>query len=155
MLLKGLNHVAVLTNDADRLNAFYREVFDAEVVRDGSEFPDGRAARGLSIIKIGDWAELNVFQIEGNREAEHQTPMFGRGRLDHLALQAASLGRLRGDPPAPHGRGAADDFVTDFGPMLSIFFRDPDGLECEVCVENPDAVPGVGHPPGTRAARYA
>ena len=39
-------------------------------------------------------------------------------------------------------RGAADDFVTDFGPMLSLFFRDPDGLECEVCVENPDAVPG-------------
>lgn len=52
-------------------------------------------------------------------------------------------------------RGAADDFVTDFGSMLSIFFRDPDGLECEVCVENPDAVPGVHHPPGTRAARYS
>ena len=49
-------------------------------------------------------------------------------------------------------RGAADDFVTDFGPMLSLFFRDPDGLECEVCVENPDAVPGVFHAPGTRAA---
>lgn len=31
---------------------------------------------------------------------------------------------------------------------------DPDGLECEVCVENPDAVPGVSNPPGTRAARY-
>ena len=52
-------------------------------------------------------------------------------------------------------RGAADDFVTDFGPMLSIFFRDPDGLESEVCVENPDARPGVHHPPGTRAARYS
>ena len=33
-------------------------------------------------------------------------------------------------------------FVTDFGPILSLFFRDPDGLECEVCVENPDAEPG-------------
>jgi hypothetical protein len=51
-------------------------------------------------------------------------------------------------------RGAADDFVTDFGPVLSIFFRDPDGLEGEVCVANPDAVPGVNNPPGTRAARY-
>jgi len=50
---------------------------------------------------------------------------------------------------------AADDFVSDFGPMLSLFFRDPDGLESEVCVENPDAVPGVFHPPGTRAARYS
>ncbi len=154
MLLKGLNHVAVLTNDADRLNAFYREVFDAEVVRDGSELPEGGGPR-LSIIKIGDWAELNVFQIEGNHEADHQTPMFGRGRLDHLALQAASLGDFEEIRRRLMARGAADDFVTDFGPMLSIFFRDPDGLECEVCVENPDAVPGVGHPPGTRAARFA
>ena len=52
-------------------------------------------------------------------------------------------------------RGLADDFVTDFGPMLSLFFRDPDGLEGEVCVENPDAVPGVFNGPGTRAARYS
>ena len=52
-------------------------------------------------------------------------------------------------------RGAADAFVTDFGPILSLFFTDPDGLEGEVCVENPDAVPGVVNPPGTPAARYA
>jgi len=51
-------------------------------------------------------------------------------------------------------RGSADEFVTDFGPVLSIFFTDPDGLECEVCVENPDALPGVMHPPGTPARRY-
>ncbi len=154
MLLKGLNHVAVITNDTDRLKAFYQEVFEAEILRDGSEFPDNQGPR-LSIIKIGDWAELNVFQIEGNTEAEHQTPMFGRGRLDHLALQAESLGAFETIRERLMGRGAADDFVTDFGSMYSIFFRDPDGLECEVCVENPDALPGVSHPPGTRAARYS
>jgi catechol 2,3-dioxygenase-like lactoylglutathione lyase family enzyme len=154
MLLKGLNHVAVITNDASRLNDFYRDVFDAEILRDGSEFPDGEGPR-LSIIKIGDWAELNVFQLDGNTEADRQTPMFGRGRLDHLALQAASIDAFETIRDRLMARDAADDFVTDFGPMLSIFFRDPDGLECEVCVENPDAVPGVHHPPGTRAPRYS
>ena len=154
MLLKGLNHVAVITHDASRLNDFYREVFEAEVLRDGSEFPDGQGPR-LSIIKIGDWSELNVFEIEGNTEADRQTPMFGRGRLDHLALQAASLQDFEEIRARLMARGAADDFVTDFGPMLSLFFRDPDGLESEVCVENPDAVPGAGNPPGTRAARYS
>jgi len=154
VLLKGLNHVAVITNDASRLNDFYRQVFEAEILRDGSEFPEGEGPR-LSIIKIGDWAELNVFQIEGNSEADRQTPMFGRGRLDHLALQAASIGDFEEIRDRLMARGAADDFVTDFGPMLSIFFRDPDGLECEVCVENPDAVPGTHNPPGTRAARYS
>jgi catechol 2,3-dioxygenase-like lactoylglutathione lyase family enzyme len=154
MLLKGLNHVAIITNDASRLMSFYREVFDAEVVRDGSEFPDGKGPR-LSIIKIGDWSELNVFQIEGNTEADRQTPMFGRGRIDHVAVQAASVDAFEAIRERLMARGAADDFVTDFGPMLSLFFRDPDGLECEVCVENPDVVPGVNHPPGTRAARYS
>jgi len=153
-LLKGFNHVATITNDATRLMAFYREVFDADVLRDGSEFPDGKGPR-LSIIQIGDFAELNVFQIEGNTEADHQTPMFGRGRLDHLALQAASIEAFETVRERLMARGAADDFVTDFGPMLSVFFRDPDGLECEVCVENPDAVPGASNPPGTRAARYS
>lgn len=154
MLLKGLNHVATITNDASRLNAFYEEVFDAQIVADGSEFPDGNGPR-LSIIKIGDWAELNVFQIEGNTQADRQTPMFGRGRIDHLALQAASIEAFETIRERLMDRGAADDFVTDFGPMLSVFFRDPDGLECEVCVENPDAVAGVFNPPGTRAARYS
>jgi hypothetical protein len=50
--------------------------------------------------------------------------------------------------------GASDGFVTDFGPLLSLFFVDPDGLEAEVCIPNPDAVPGVFHPPGTPSRRY-
>jgi catechol 2,3-dioxygenase-like lactoylglutathione lyase family enzyme len=92
--------------------------------------------------------------LEGNTEAERHTPMFGRGRLDHFGLQAASIENFDEIRQRLRDRGAADDFVTDFGPVLSMFFRDPDGLECEVCVANPDAVPGVSNPPGTRAARY-
>ncbi len=142
MLLKGLNHVAVITNDASRLNDFYTDVFDAEILRDGAE-PPGSDGPRLSIIKIGDWAELNVFQMEGNTEADRQVPMFGRGRLDHLALQAASLPDFEEIRRRLVARGAADDFVTDFGPMLSLFFRDPDGLECEVLRREPRR--GSGH----------
>jgi len=150
MLLEGFNHVAILTNDTDRLRDFYREVFDAEVVSTKQEGP----GMTLTFIRIGPSAELNVFQMEGNTEAQRQTPMFGRGRIDHLAVQAASLETFDEIRRRLMARGAADDFVTDFGPILSVFFRDPDGLECEVCVANPDAIPGVGNPPGTRAARY-
>ncbi len=153
MLTVGLNHVATLTNDAHRLHAFYEEVFEAEVVRDAPEL-EGEDAVRLSIIRIGPYAELNVFQIVGNTEADRQVPMFGRGRLDHFALQAASLAAFETIRERLMARGAADSFVTDFGPFLSIFFRDPDGLEGEVCVENPDAVAGVTHPPGTPARRY-
>jgi catechol 2,3-dioxygenase-like lactoylglutathione lyase family enzyme len=153
MLTNGLNHVATLTNDAKRLHAFYEEVFEAEVVRDAPEL-EGEEAVRLSIVMIGPHTELNVFQIEGNTEADRQVPMFGRGRLDHFALQAASLEAFETIRDRLMARGASDAFVTDFGPMLSLFFRDPDGLEGEVCVTNPDAVPGVTHPPGTPARRY-
>jgi catechol 2,3-dioxygenase-like lactoylglutathione lyase family enzyme len=151
MLLNGLNHVAILTNDTDRLHAFYREVFEATIDEVGPEIePDLR----MSIIHVGPSSELNVFQIDGNTEANRQTPMFGRGRIDHLALQAASIDTFDTIRGRLIARGAADEFVTDFGPILSVFFRDPDGLECEVCVTNPDAIPGVSNPPGTPAARY-
>ena len=150
MLLNGVNHVAIMTNDTARLAAFYREVFEAEV--DG-EMAEGEAVR-LTFIRIGESAELNVFEIDGNTEADRQTPMFGRGRIDHLGLQAASLEAFDKIRRRLIARGASDEFVTDFGPMLSVFFRDPDGLEGEVCVPNPDAVPGVTNPPGTPAKRY-
>src|SRR5579864_8574016 len=77
MLLNGLNHVAVLTKDTGRLQAFYQEVFDATVSN-----PQGEAAEGpdvrLSFIHIGPFSELNVFEVRGNTEADRQTPMFGR-----------------------------------------------------------------------------
>jgi catechol 2,3-dioxygenase-like lactoylglutathione lyase family enzyme len=149
MLLDGFNHVAVLTSDTERFVRFYSEVFGAEVI--GSQ--DSPAGR-LTFVRIGPHSEFNLFEIEGNTEAQRQTPMFGRGRIDHFGLEAASIENFDEIRQRLRDRGAADDFVTDFGPVLSIFFRDPDGLEGEVCVANPDAVPGANNPPGTRAARY-
>jgi catechol 2,3-dioxygenase-like lactoylglutathione lyase family enzyme len=151
MLLDGVNHVAVLTSDTDRLHAFYREVFDATVSQDFEAGPGQR----LSFVHIGPHTELNVFEIDGNAESSRQTPMFERGRLDHIGLHAASLDAFETIRDRLMARGAADSFVTDFGPILSMFFTDPDGLEGEVCVENPDAKPGVFNPPGTPAPRYA
>jgi len=150
MLLNGVNHVALLTNDTDRLHAFYREMFDATVSYDDT-LPDG--AR-LSFVQIGPTTELNVFEVAGNTEAQRQTPMFGRGRIDHLGLQAASKDAFDTIRTRLMAAGATDGFVTDFGQVLSVFFRDPDGLEGEVCVENPARQPGVHNPPGTPATGY-
>lgn len=150
MLLNGVNHVAILTNDSARLHKFYEEVFDAPVTNDFAAGEDGR----LSFIDIGPTHELNVFQIDGNTEAQKQKPMFGRGRIDHIGLLAASLDAFDTIRERLIARGANDGFVTDFGPILSLFFVDPDGLEGEVCVANPNAVPGKTNPPGTPAAGY-
>jgi catechol 2,3-dioxygenase-like lactoylglutathione lyase family enzyme len=134
------------------LHAFYRDVFDAKVSRDAPA-PEGEGMR-LSFIDVGPFTELNVFEIEGNTEAERQVPMFGRGRIDHLGLQAESVEAFDEIRRRLIERGCTDGFVTDFGQIMSLFFRDPDGLECEVCVTNPNAQPGVFHPPGTKAEGY-
>ena len=150
MLLDGVNHVAILTADSDRLHAFYREVFDATVASDEQVQPGMR----LSFVDIGPHTELNVFQIDGNAEAERQVPMFGRGRIDHMGLQASSIESFDEIRRRLMARGATDGVVTDFGPVLSLFFVGPDDLEGEVCVGNPNAKPGVFNPPGTPAPGY-
>jgi catechol 2,3-dioxygenase-like lactoylglutathione lyase family enzyme len=141
----------VLTRDTERLSRFYTDVFDAPPARTIEQ----QNGFKLSLIDIGDGRELNVFEIDDNDEAQRQTPMFGRGRLDHVGLQASSLEAFEEIRRRLMACGAADDFVTDFGPMFSLFFVDPDGLEGEVLVANPDAEPHVVNPPGTRATRFS
>lgn len=148
-LLDGLHHVALLTSDTERLIEFYRSVFGANV-----EAATGDDQVRLTFISLGPNVELNVFEIKGNDESTRQSPMFGRGRLDHVGLRAASLETFAEIRRRLVERGASDGFVTDFGPVLSLFFTDPDGLEAEVCVPNPDASPGRRNPPGTPSSRF-
>ena len=149
MLTDGLHHAAILTKDTDRFTEFYQRVFDATV--EASQ-DDGDVR--LTFLSVGEHSELNVFEIKGNDEADRQRPMFGRGRLDHIGLRAASIESFEQIRDRLTAEGASDGFVTDFGPVLSIFFTDPDGLEGEVCVPNPDAEAGSRNPPGTPARRY-
>ena len=150
MLLSGIDHVALLTADTDRLHRFYADMFDAQVVRDDA-LPDGGR---LSFMRLSSVSELNVFKLPGNDQPQRQTPMFARGRIDHIGLHAESMDAFREIRQRLLDAQASDGFVTDFGQVLSVFFRDPDGLEGEVCVENRDAVPGVFHPPGTPARGF-
>ena len=130
MLLNGINHIALISKDIDRLRVFYTEVFKAEV---GPTKPHGdKGGETMTMIRIGPHTALNVFTIEGNTEPDRQTPMWGRGRLDHFGLQAASAESFETIRQHLIEHGASDGDVNDFGAVRSIFFRDPDGLEGEV-----------------------
>ena len=84
--------------------------------------------------------------------------MWGRGRIDHIGLAAASAQAFQIIRDRLAAAGASDGTVNDFGGALSIFFRDPDGLEGEVLLRNRDRpVPegshsrrGAVHGPGAR-----
>jgi catechol 2,3-dioxygenase-like lactoylglutathione lyase family enzyme len=150
MLTDGIDHVATITNDGDRLKQFYVDVFGATVERDAPEFPGGPR---MIILNLGPATELNVFEVDGNTEADRQTPMFGRGRLDHIGLHAASLDSFTEIRQRLMAAGATDGVVTEFGRKISLFFRDPDRMECEVLYVNPDADEDDLHF-GTPSARF-
>ncbi len=129
--LNGVNHIAVLTADMDRFIRFYQEAFDAKVISDNPNHA-GHEGERMVIMSIGGPSDFNVFQVPGNTQASVQTPMFGRGRLDHFGLNASSREALEEVRQRLIRLGASDGTITDFGKQLSVFFRDPDGLEAEV-----------------------
>jgi catechol 2,3-dioxygenase-like lactoylglutathione lyase family enzyme len=132
MLLDGVNHIAWISKDVARLGRFYAEVFDAEV---GATRPHGQdPGETMTVIRIGPHTELNIVTIEGNTEPDRQTPMWGRGRIDHFGLHAADLDAFATIRERLIATGASDGTVNDFGAVYSIFFRDPDGLEGEILV---------------------
>ena len=111
MLLDGVNHVAWLSKDAARLGAFYEQVFGAVVGPTRSHGP----GETMTVIDIGPATQLNVFVIDGNTEADRQTPMWGRGRIDHVGLAAASREAFDAIRERLVATGASDGTVNNFG----------------------------------------
>ena len=128
--LAGINHVTLLTSDLDRLVCFYGEVFGArKLVELPVPEPDGPGRHAL--IAIGAGAALHAFELSRTQPPRAQ-PMFGRGRIDHFALQAADpemFERLRAVLIA---RSVTDGSVTDFGVVRVLTFTDPDGHAVEL-----------------------
>ncbi|MDP9369124.1 MAG: VOC family protein [Chloroflexota bacterium] len=131
-LVDGIHHLTILTADMDRLIAFYQRVFDARVVLDLEE-------EGLrhAFIELGPETLLHPFQMPGVEVPQGAMPIFGRGRLDHFGLNAASLEAFRELRDRAVAEGSSDGEVTDIGPHLSFSFTDPDGAEHEVLWNKP------------------
>ena len=148
MLLDGVNHVAVITDDTERFVQFYEEVFDATVSHREQIGPGS-----LTMVDIGPRTELNVFEVRGDAPPDLvRGSMFGHGPIDHIGLQAADRAAFVEIRRRLVARGASDGFVTDFGRAHSVFFTDPDGLEGEVLLWLSRDV--EVRPPGTPAAGY-
>ncbi len=146
MLLDGVNHVALITDDTARLARFYEEVFDAKVSHQQKIGPGT-----LTMIDIGPRSELNVFEVAEAADVARGS-MFAHGPIDHIGLQAADREAFVEIRKRLMACGATDGFVTDFGRAHSVFFTDPDGLEGEVLLWlSHDA---EVHSPGTPAPGY-
>ena len=140
-LLDGVNHIAGITPDLDRLTRFYRDVFDAEIE---AVLDDGLRH---AMIRLGPNTVLHPFELPQGVPLPDVAPMFRRGRLDHFALNTTgedAFQELRGRIVAA---GAGDGEIVDLGPGRSIGFRDPDGNELEVVLMKPGARWDAALPP--------
>lgn len=125
-LLRGLNHVAILTADLDRFIGFYDRVFEAEVVfRETDPFRH-------AILRVGATSWLHPIEAPDSPHATAIPRMFGRGHLDHLALTAASSAAFDELRRRLMQCGASNGAVDDLGAFRTLSFEDPDGMRGEL-----------------------
>jgi hypothetical protein len=60
--------------------------------------------------------------------------MFGRGHLDHIALDVADREQFEMLRQRLVAIGASNGLATDFGMLRAVVFKDPDGLEAEIAL---------------------
>ena len=126
-LLAGINHVATMTADLERLENFYERACGASVVRrwDGDE--------RHSMIRLGPATVLHAFERRDNPHVGSGQAMFHRGRLDHIGINAVSREAFDCLRDRLVCLGASDGSITEFPMMSSVRFVDPDGMEVEIC----------------------
>jgi len=126
----GFNHVATLTTDLDRFAGFYAEAFGAEVtfrMEAANEHPR------MCVIDLGGGGSLNVFEVLPAEIIGDQRKLGGRGAIDHFAIAVDSLATLETVKARLIEAGADTGDIQRLGNEWSLFFRDVDGMELEVC----------------------
>lgn len=132
-LLEGVHHVTFLTEDIDRLVAFYERVFESRKTLDLTE----EGVRHV-FLEVGPKTVLHPFEfLDGPALPPAPGTMFQRGRLDHFALWAPSEEAFVEIRRRVESEGAADGDVRDMRGMWIMAFHDPDGFYVEVIWRKP------------------
>jgi catechol 2,3-dioxygenase-like lactoylglutathione lyase family enzyme len=126
----GFNHVATLTTDLDRHAEWWGSVFGAVVTFKMDKADDHPR---MFILDVGGGAALNVFEVSEDEIIGERRRQGGRGAIDHFAIAVDSLETLEAVKQRLVDAGADIGEIQRLGPEWSLFFRDVDGMELEVC----------------------
>jgi len=140
-LTRGLNHIAVLTDDLDRFVEFYTSVFELDVAFI-EETPQFRHA----ILRTGADSWLHPAEVSGNEHGAASPAMFQRGHLDHLALTADSAAAFAVLRDRLTACGASDGTIEDLGAFHALWFTDPDGMRGELTHVVDSSLEGIHAP---------
>jgi catechol 2,3-dioxygenase-like lactoylglutathione lyase family enzyme len=126
----GFNHVATLTANVDRIAQFYTDAFEAKVTFEMAARADHPR---MVILDLGGGAALNVIEAPAEDIVGDRRRQGGRGSIDHFGLAVDSLQTLEATRDRLRELGADIGEIQQLGSEWSLFFRDPDGMELEVC----------------------
>ena len=130
-ITNGFNHVATLTSDMQLTVGFYEQAFGAVVTFEIERTDDHP---WMKILDLGGGAALNVFEVPADTIIGERRTQGGRGAIDHFALAVASLAELEQVARRLAEAGAQEvGEIQRLGNEWSLFFRDPDGMDLEVC----------------------
>lgn len=140
----GISHIAVVTAELDGFRAFYEDTIGLETTLVLGAGP-GHARQ--AIIAAGE-VLLHVFELPGYDPAAHcfAPTMFERGRLDHLGFTVVDEAALTAMRDRLLEVGASSGDIRRLGPMLSVRFHDPEGLEGEINCLDPTYRPSTMRP---------
>jgi len=126
----GFNHVATLSTDLDRHAEWWGRVFGAVVTFKMDKQADHPR---MFILDVGGGAALNVFEVSEEEIIGERRQQGGRGAIDHFAIAVDSLETLEAVKQRLVDAGADIGEIQRLGSEWSLFFRDVDGMELEIC----------------------
>ena len=126
----GFNHVATVTADLDRVVGFYRAVFAATVTFEMAATADHPR---MAVLDLGGGSALNITEQPADTIVGDRATSGHRGPIDHYGIAVANRAAVRELRDRLVAAGADVGDIQRLGGTWSLFFRDPDGMELEVC----------------------
>ena len=145
MKFRGINHLAMVTNDMDKTIRFYRDVLGMQLVGALGSTPERKRYRHY-FFETGPNSTIAFFEWPGMLEEFHKPagmPVQGRVQFDHISFDVENEDALLELQDKLTKAGVEVTEVVDHKFIHSIYFTDPNGiaLEASFWIFNPTGKP--------------
>ncbi|MCH8106715.1 MAG: VOC family protein [Chloroflexi bacterium] len=144
MKFRGVNHLAMVTNDMEKTVRFYRDILGMPLVAAIGNTP--QLPYRHYFFEAGPNSTIAFFEWPGMVEEFHKPagqPATGRIQFDHVSFDVESEDALLELQGMLAKAGVEVTHIVDHRFIHSIYFTDPNGiaLEASVWITNPTGLP--------------
>jgi catechol 2,3-dioxygenase-like lactoylglutathione lyase family enzyme len=130
--ISGVNHIALVSGDIDRLADFYESVFGAEIVARSDGVPR------KCVIRVTHRTHFHLFEVGPERASKPGDDAFDPGSINHFALEARDGDAFVEVRARLMAADRSDGSVHEVADLYTTVATDPDGLFIEWVVRKVD-----------------